>query len=129
MWRTAIRQLFKKEEFNRIRNKNSLLFSETDKDICNTCHSYKDFLRTARYRLKKKSDPVKLAHRVTDTSKTNCRFLSNEELMLRLENVQKHKREALMKVSNMSVIINKLISKEGEQIEEEHYEEVAEIMS
>ena len=34
-----------------------------------------------------------------------------------------------MKVSNMSVIINKLISKEGEQIEEEHYEEVAEIMS
>lgn len=49
--------------------------------------------------------------------------------MLRLENVQKNKREALVKVANMSVIINKLISKKGEQIEEEHYEELAEIMS
>ena len=49
--------------------------------------------------------------------------------MLRLENVQKHKREALMKVAIMSLIINKLISQEGEQIEEEHYEELAEIMS
>ena len=34
-----------------------------------------------------------------------------------------------MKVAIMSLIINKLISKEGEQIEEEHYEELAEIMS
>ena len=49
--------------------------------------------------------------------------------MLRLENVQKHKREALMKIAIMSVIINKLISKKVEQIEEEHYEELAEIMS
>ena len=39
--------VLKKEEFNRIRNKNSSLFSETDKDICNACHSYKDFLRKA----------------------------------------------------------------------------------
>ena len=56
------------------------------------------------------SDPVKLANRVSDTSKTNFRFLSNEEQMLRLENVQKYKRKALVKVANMSVIINKLVS-------------------
>ena len=123
------RTVLRKEEFNRIRHKNCSLFSETEKDICNACHSYKDFLRTARYRLKKKSDPVKLANRVSDTSKTNFRFLSNEELMLRLENVQKHKREALVKVANMSVMISKLISKEGEQIEEKHHEGLAEIMS
>ena len=49
--------------------------------------------------------------------------------MLRLENIQKHKREALVKVANMSVMISKLISKEGEQIEEEHHEGLAEIMS
>ena len=50
-------------------------------------------------------------------------------MMMRLEDVQKRKREALVKVANMPVMINKLISKEGEQIEEEHYEELAEIMS
>ena len=49
--------------------------------------------------------------------------------MLRLENLQKHKREALVKVANMSVIIIKLISEEGEKIKEEHDEELAEIIS
>ena len=33
-----------------------------------------------------------------------------------------------MKVANMSVIINKLISKEGEQIKEEHHEGLAKII-
>ena len=49
--------------------------------------------------------------------------------MLRLENLQKHKRETLLKVANMSVIISKLISKEGEQIKKEHDEGLAEIIS
>ena len=49
--------------------------------------------------------------------------------MMRLENVQKHKREALVKVANMSVMINILISKEGEQIDQEHHEGLAEIIS
>ena len=79
--------------------------------------------------IEKKSDPVKLANKVSDTSKTNFRFLNNEELMLWLENVQKHKREALVKVANMSVIINKLISKDGEQIKEERHEGLDEIIS
>lgn len=48
--------------------------------------------------------------------------------MLRLENVQKNKREALVKVANMSVIINKLISKKGEKIKEEHHEDLPEII-
>ena len=43
-----------KEEFNRIKYRNCSLFSERDKDICNTCHCYKEYLRTARCRLKKK---------------------------------------------------------------------------
>ena len=50
-------------------------------------------------------------------------------MMMRLENVQKHKREALVKVANMSVMINILISKEGEQIDQEHHEGLAEIIS
>ena len=48
------RTVLRKEEFNRIRRRNCSLFSETDTDICNTYHSYKDFLRTARYQLKKR---------------------------------------------------------------------------
>ena len=82
--------VFEKEKFIRIRHKNCSLFSETNKDICNVCDIYKDFLRTSRYRLKKKTNPLKLANRVSDTSKTNFRFLSNQEMMLRLENVQNH---------------------------------------
>ena len=39
--------VLKKEEFNRFRHKNCSLFRGSDKDICNTCHPYKDFLRTA----------------------------------------------------------------------------------
>ena len=49
--------------------------------------------------------------------------------MMRLENVQKHKREALVKVANMSVMINILISKEEKQIDQEHHEGLAEIIS
>ena len=39
--------VLKKEEFNRFRHKNCSLFRESDKDICNACHPYKDFLRKA----------------------------------------------------------------------------------
>ena len=87
------RTVLRKEEFNIIKNRNCSLFSETDKGICNKCHSYKDFFRTTRYQLKIKSDQAKLANRVLDTSTTNFRFLSYEELMMQLENVQKHKEK------------------------------------
>ena len=39
--------VLKKEEFNRFRHKNCSLLRESDKDICNACHPYKDFLRKA----------------------------------------------------------------------------------
>ena len=39
--------VLKKEEFNRFRHKNCSLFRESDIDICNACHPYKDFLRKA----------------------------------------------------------------------------------
>ena len=50
-------------------------------------------------------------------------------MMMRLEDVQKRKREALVKVANMPVMMNKLISKEGKQIDREHHEGLAEIIS
>ena len=56
------------------------------------------FFKNSTSSIEKKSDSAKLANRVSDTSETNFRFLSNEELMLQLENVQKHKRDALVKL-------------------------------
>lgn len=46
--------VLRNKEFNKIRHRrNFSLFSETEKGICNTCHSYKDLLRAARYEIKK----------------------------------------------------------------------------
>ena len=44
--------VLRNKEFNKIRHRrNFSLFSETEKGICNTCHSYKDLLRAARYEI------------------------------------------------------------------------------
>jgi len=78
------------------------------KTRCLKCSDQRKNLYSLRTRSEKESD-----NRVSDSSKTNIRFLSRDELIQRLENAQKVKQEALKRVSKLSVKVAEMVRTES----------------
>ena len=108
-----------KANFEIVRHLNCSYFVDLDEKICKSCQNYTNFLRSSRSRIKINLEPEKKKQRVSDSSKTNVRYLTREELEERLSQAQSAKREALKKVSNMAIKIKKLIQEEGVIVTEE----------
>ena len=83
-------------------------------NVCQSCRSNSNYLRTCQSRLSQASmEPAKKKLRTSDTSTTNPRYLSREELIERLRNAQNQKRDAIKRVSRLTKVIQKEIEMEG----------------
>ena len=106
MVETDRHSILKKENFKTIRNAN-----------CN--YLVKDMLRCLKYSSTRstlrviRSRKFALQNPTSPDSNINCRFLSKDKLIKRLENAQTQRREALKKVVSLSMKINKLFDKES----------------
>ena len=60
--------------------------------------------------------------RTSDTSTTNLRYLSREELIQRVKNAQNQKKEAIRHASKLNKIIQKEVETEGVELNKEQNE-------
>jgi len=67
--------------------------------------------------------------RVSDESTVNMKYLDRDELVLRLKNAQKKKREAIAKTVKLSVKVADMILKEGEILEKQKHDEMLKLFS
>ena len=93
------------------------------KDRCNSCSSFRNQLFSMRVAQNKERENV-----VEDTSTANLKHLTNSELILRLENVQNAKRQALKKVVQLSSTVSLLQKEENVEVTLDQSEILKEVL-
>eukprot|EP00111_Clytia_hemisphaerica_P016748 TCONS_00049671-protein len=112
--------LQQKELYTIFRKENCELFFNPvgQRKSCDTCRNFaKNNLWRARSRLPSDEEPAKKKARTSDSSACNFLFLSREELIERLTNTAKVKKEAVSKASYLSKRINEDLKRVGVEID------------
>jgi len=115
----------KKESYTTIRSVDCIFFTKKDNSTCLACYNNKPYLRNIRSRMNKRSS----TDRVSDESTVNMKYLDRDELVLRLKNAQKKKREAIAKTVKLSVKVADMILKEGEILEKQKHDEMLKLFN
>ena len=108
------------EDYMYIRHSNCCLISNDGK-MCENCLSY----RNSIYQFRPKTgdeEPQKKKSRTDPSSKTNYKYLTREELIERLNNIQKEKKEIIRKLTKSLKAVRKSISKEGVNVENDQHQ-------
>ena len=116
-----------KTDFTIVRHSDCTVFCDVG-NICEVCLNHQSSLRKSRARIKNLDEGERKAKWVLDTSTTNLKYLSREELEARLQNTQKQKRDSLRRIAKMSITISKLIATEGVCLENDHQDALSEII-
>ena len=109
--------LLNPDEYSIFRKANCKLFTDGKNNSCKICWDFaKNNLWRARSRLSG-DEPEKKRQRTSDTSTTNVKHLSREELVERLQNAQKVKRDSIKKVTRLTSMVAKNLEVEGIEID------------
>ena len=73
-------------------------------------------------------EPERKRLRTSDTSTANLRYLSREELIERVKNVQNQKKEAIRHASKLHKIVQKEVEIEGVELSKEQNENLSKIL-
>ncbi|XP_057290356.1 uncharacterized protein LOC130613056 [Hydractinia symbiolongicarpus] len=112
---------FDEDNFKTIRHTNCHFLAEKPSSVCSMCNSFKPTVKKVRSR--RKSDDS-----VLDSSHTNIRYLSREELEERYRNTQGEKQRAIKKVAQLSSWVRKITEKECIHVDDEQHEFIKNIV-
>ena len=108
--------VFESSSFDTIRHPNCKLFFSGKGDACQECRSL-----DKKFQIYSKRDTQKRDNRTSDSSFVNLRYLSKDELIERLRNTQQAKRVAIHQTMSLMDKLNKMIEKEGVELEQDHH--------
>ena len=108
-------------EYKYVRHKDCLYFVEKDVQLCKACADYaNNRLSVFRWR-EENLEPEEKKRRTSDSSHVNYRYLSKEELVERLTNIQKKKKEVICKLTQANEKIKERINVQGVGVNDEQH--------
>lgn len=111
----------RKDNFVKVRHKDCPLLSETDQ--CLSCNNYGNTLKKARSRLETSE-----SQNISADSRVNYRYVSNEDIVTRMTNIQKERRSAMEKVAKLSRKLQIVFEKENVAVNSKTNDLLEEIM-
>ena len=109
--------LLDKHDYKIIRHRDCKIIMENDpSNLCENCKQFIPYLKKCKIR--SSETPTSSAkEEALDSSHTNYRFLSREELIERLQHAQKKKKDALQKLAYINAKIKDDVGKKGVVLE------------
>ena len=121
---TVGRSVLRKENFDVVRSVKCQLLVEADK-LCEPCKQLRKCLFLYKARA---TDPTGSSSQISDQSHTNFRYLTVQELQVRIKNLSKSKKTAISKAAHYSLKIDKMLSGQGVTLDSEPHILVKEVL-
>ena len=114
--------LLNKEEYKIIRHQDCGLMIKNDpSNLCENCKKYIPYLKKCRSRINETTSSAR-NNEAPDSSHTNYRYISREELVERLQHAQKKKKDALQKLAYINAKVKDDVEKKGVILEDAHHD-------